>query len=339
MLKAGIIGMGGHGFRHLKAYQAVDGVEVVAVCDRNTAALTKARLEQPGLDIFTDWEEMIEKNKLDIVSVVTNGPTHAPIVVTASEQVIPRIFCEKPFATSVHDARLMVNVCEENATRLAVSHGRRWARSFTELQKLIANGAIGEICHFFAVCGGGLYACNGSHYLDLMCMLSGQKPISVVGHVDQASRPNPRGEEFHDPGAVSYFQFDGGMRGTLDMGEKLGVPGLVEIIGSMGRIYINELANEWKIEARSAGNKEQSVSQYWLPFEHVPFQAYPVDSVEILEEAIRELISDKPVSCTGNDGLTSLEMLIGTHISHENGNVPVALPLSEEHAEKDIPFT
>jgi predicted dehydrogenase len=339
MYKAGIVGMGGHGFRHLNAYQAVEGVEVVAVCDMNPDALTKAQLQQPGLDVYTDWEKMLESTNLDILSVVTNGPTHAPIVVTASESSISHIFCEKPFATSVHDARLMVNVCESNATRLAVSHGRRWAKSYIMLRKMIADGVIGDLSHFFAVCGGGLFACNGSHFLDLMCMLSGQKPVSMLGYVDKESRDNPRGKDFYDPGAMAHVRFDGGMRGTLDMGGDLGVPGILDIVGSMGRIYINELGNEWKVEARSAGDKEQSIGQYWLPFEHVSFQAHPVDPVEILVEAIKELLSGGPISCTGADGLVSMEMLIATHLSSEWGHIPIDLPLAEEHAVKDIPFT
>lgn len=339
MLKAGIIGLGGHGFRHLSAFQQVDGVEVAAVCDLNSETVAKASAEEPDAKTFSDWEKMLRETELDILSVVTNGPTHAPIVVTASELGVPRIFCEKPFATSVHDARMMVAVCSENHTRLAVSHGRRWAKSFIELQRLIESGIIGDPCHFFASCGGGLFACNGSHFLDLMCMLSGQKPVSIMGFVDEASRPNPRGKEYHDPGALVHMRFDGGMRGTLDMSEDLGTPGLVEIIGSMGRVYINELANEWHIEARSSANKERSIGEYWLPLESVAFDPHPVDPVEILISAIQELISDDPISCSGVDGLTSLEMLIGTHVSSDLGHIPITLPLAEEHVTRDIPFT
>ena len=339
MLKAGIIGLGGHGFRHFSAYQQVDGVEVKAVCDFNPESLAKVSAQDCTVRTFSDWEEMLGEAELDVLSVVTNGPTHAPIVVTASERGLPRIFCEKPFATSVHDARMMVAVCSENHTRLAVSHGRRWAKSFIELQQLVGSGIVGDPCHFFASCGGGLFACNGSHFLDLMCMLSGQKPISIMGFVDEPSRQNPRGKEYHDPGALVHIRFDGGMRGTLDMSEDLGTPGLVEIMGSMGRIYINELADEWKIEARSPVNKKRSVGEYWLPMESVPFDPHPVDAVEILTSAIQELISDDPISCTGVDGLTSLEMLIGTHVSSELGHIPITLPLAEEYVIRDIPFT
>ena len=339
MLKAGVIGLGGHGFRHLSAIDQVAGIEVSAVCDMRLDVLEKAVETYPTAEPFSDWEEMLAQTKLDLLCVVTNGPSHAPIVITAAESGVPRILCEKPFATSVHDARLMIAVCEEMNVRLAVSHGRRWAKSFIELKQMIADGVIGDLCHFFAVCGGGLFACNGSHFLDVMGMLSGQKPTSVLGYDDQAGRENPRGKEFFDPGAIAHIQFDGGMRGTLDMNEDLGVPGLVEIVGSMGRIYINELANEWRIEARSADDKKEPIGQYWLPFEDVSFEPHPVDPIEILVEAIRQLITEDPVSCRGEHGLASLEILIATHISHKQGNAPVAIPFSNEHAAIDIPFT
>ena len=59
--------MGGHGFRHLKAYGAVDGVEVVAVCDKNPAALEKAKAELPGVAVYADWEEMLQEAELDVL--------------------------------------------------------------------------------------------------------------------------------------------------------------------------------------------------------------------------------------------------------------------------------
>jgi len=63
------------------------------------------------------------------------------------------------------------------------------------------------------------------------------------------------------------------------------------------------------------------------------------DIVDLTQRAVEELISDKPISCTGEDGYRSLEMVIAFHISDENSNKPVSLPVKGKDLEKDIPIT
>jgi predicted dehydrogenase len=337
--KAGVIGLGGHGFRHCTAYGRADGVEVHAVADVSEKALKRAEEEVSHARRFEDWRTMLAETDLDVLSVVTNGPSHAEIVLTAVEAGVPRIFCEKPFATSVGDARKMVEACEAKGVRLAVSHGRRWAKAYIELRKLIADGAIGSLCHFFGVFGGGMYACNGSHALDMMCMLSGSRPTSVTGYVDPSGKPNPRGAHFRDPGCLVHLQFESGMRATLDCLEDIGIPMHIDIIGSMGRITIRELEQVCEIIARSDADQQEPIGTYWLPLEPVAFDPEPVDVFNMLEAAIVELIGEGPISCGGAEGIQSMEMLMATHISHDEGHRPVSLPLDPTYFALDIPFT
>ncbi len=337
--RAGVVGLGGHGFRHCTAYGRAEGVAVHAVADCSESALQRAAEELPDARRFDAWRDLLAEAELDVLSVVTNGPSHAEIVLAAVEAGVPRIFCEKPFATSVGDAVKMVEACEAKGVRLAVSHGRRWAEAYIELRKLLAGGVIGELCHFFGVFGGGMYACNGSHVLDLMSMLSGSAPVSVTGTVDANTKPNPRGAQFRDPGCLVQVRFACGMRATLDCLEDIGIPLHIDIIGSMGRVTIREIDDVCEIIARSDADKQEPVGTYWLPLDPVAFDAKPVDVIDILEAAITELISEAPVTCGGAEGIQSMEMLMATHISHEEGHRPVALPLDPVYHALDIPFT
>jgi hypothetical protein len=61
--------------------------------------------------------------------------------------------------------------------------------------------------------------------------------------------------------------------------------------------------------------------------------------VEILVGGLRELLGGGAITCSGADGLTTLEMVIGAHVSSRNGGTPVRLPLSEEYHHIDIPLT
>ena len=92
--KAAIIGFGGMGQRHYAAYKKI-GVDVVAICDWNKEVIQKVLPDFQIEHSYSDYEDLIENEKIDILSVVTNGPTHAETTIKASEAGIKNILCEK----------------------------------------------------------------------------------------------------------------------------------------------------------------------------------------------------------------------------------------------------
>lgn len=338
-VRAAVIGLGRHGFRHLQAYTRIENVHLAAVCDVRADQVATALKENQEVKGYTDWQELLRNEQLDLVSVVTNGPSHAPITIAAAEQGVKHIFCEKPMATSLQDARAMITACDEHGTRLAISHTRRWFKSYQELRALIADGLIGKLSHIWSTCGGGLFAGNGTHIMDLARMLSGAEPISVVGTIDKTGTPNPRGDQFQDPGAVALYWFDNGMRFVIDMFEDLGVPPRIEIVGSMGRVLIDEAEERWEILARQGADRDQPVSHYWLSLAPVAFQPVALDMVEMLAGGLMELLGEGEISCSGEDGSASLEMLIAAHASSQNGSALTPLPLSRDFWEMDLQIT
>lgn len=339
-LRAGVIGLGRHGFRHLKAYELLDETQIVAVCDVRPESVKAALDQYKDATGYTDWRLMLEEERLDILSVVTNGPTHAPITIAAAGRGIRRILCEKPMATSSADAREMIRVCRAHNARLAVAHSRRWIPAYQRLRELLAAGLIGRLCHFWVTCGGGLFAGNGTHFLDLARMLCGADAVQVVGSLDQTGTPNPRGSQFQDPGAIALYFFRNGMRAVIDMYEDVGVPQRIEIVGSSGRVLIDEMEARWEITTRDEEAKSQPLAQsWWLPLRPFPFEPAALDMIEMMVSGLKELLGDGDLSCTGEDGLASLEMVIGAHVSSKRGRLPIALPLAEDFRQIDIPFT
>jgi hypothetical protein len=129
------------------------------------------------------------------------------------------------------------------------------------------------------------------------------------------------------------------MRLVVDMFEDLGIPPRIEIVGSIGRILIDEVESRWEITARSGADREQPVGQYWLPLAPMPFEPVALDMVEILVGGLKELLGGGEITCSGRDGLTTLEMVIGAHVSSRNGGIPIRLPLSDEYHDIDVPLT
>src|SRR5215210_6957794 len=87
---------------HVEAYAAYPETEVVAVCDLQETVLEKFHATWgaalPGVETYTDYHEMLAKERVDILSVVTSDHRHSQIVIDAAEAGVKAILCEKPLA-------------------------------------------------------------------------------------------------------------------------------------------------------------------------------------------------------------------------------------------------
>lgn len=337
-IRVGVIGLGRMGRRHLQAYLASSKVTVVACCDANpgTFEFLNGKLECKK---YTDWHEMVANETLDLLSVVTNAPTHAEITIAAANAKVPRIICEKPMATSVQDAIKMIEVTDANGAKLAVNYSRRWSEDYRKLKLILREGTIGVLCEIYCVCGGGQLACNGSHFFDLMRFMSDSEPSSLIGFVDKRGTPNPRGPQFTDPGAFCLLQFENGMRGFVDMYEDLGIPPRIDIVGSIGRVSIDETTNSWVIETRQGDDRTQPLGKYDLKLVKQVLPTEPLDPLRLVERTIDEMLSERPLACSGRDGLAALQMVMGVHASDAEGNKHLPLPLPDTYRKLAINFT
>nr|WP_321351997.1 Gfo/Idh/MocA family oxidoreductase [uncultured Methanoregula sp.] len=328
--RAAIIGFGGMGQRHFQAYTKTDA-EVVAIADLYHEKIPEII---PGFSrdhIYKTYDDLLKNEEIDILSVVTNGPTHAGITIAASEAGVKNILCEKPLATNLSDAQRTIDVCKSNGTRLAVNHIRRWSPDYTTLKQIIASGCIGEIRHMYFSCGSTGLGNFAVHFFDTARYLTDSEPAWVVGFLDKTGTKNPRGEQFTDPGGYGIIRMANGVRFYVDTSEDTGVQYSFQIVGTYGRIIIDELNSSWQIRARSKSNKEIPLTRYGTDMDIVPFTCKEkFDIVTLTSRALQELLSGEPLSSTGLDGKKSLEMVIGCHVSDEQDNAKVPFPLAPE---------
>ena len=334
--RAAIIGFGGMGQRHLSAYKKI-GVEVVAVADLYSEKIRDLLPELPENRIYKDYHDLFKNEDIDIVSIVTNGPTHAKISIEASEAGIKRIMCEKPMATSLSDADLVIRTCSKNNTRLAVNHIRRWSSNYQRLKEMIKSGIIGDIRHLYFNCGSTGLGNFAIHFFDTARYLTDSEPKWVSGFIDKSGTPNPRGKQYIDPGGYGIVRFKDGTRFYVDTSEDTGVQYTFQIVGTSGRIIIDELNDIWSIRSRSPDTTALPFTRYgsdtiWIPFE----SDAKFDIVDLTSRGLAELISDKPISSTGIDGRCSLEMVMAFHASEQRENAKVTFPLTGEELERKI---
>jgi predicted dehydrogenase len=327
------------GRRHLEAYLKNEAVTVTACCDANAEALKFLDTQSVNCRKYAGWKEMLKEERFDLLSIVTNAPTHAEIAIEAAKAKVPRIICEKPMATSIADGIRMIETARTNKTRLAINYSRRWSNDYSKLKELIKGEMIGRLCEVYCVCGGGLLACNGSHFFDLMRFLSNSEADLAIGFIDRTGTPNPRGAQFTDPGAYGLVRFTNGMRGFVDMYEDLGVPPRIEIVGSIGRVIIDETENMWVSQSRNGTDRLEPLGKYDLHLAEKRIESEHLDLVQLLKQTINEMLSERSISSTGEDGLASLHMVIGFHVSDKEGNIPIPLPLASKYRNVAVNFT
>jgi len=336
--KAAIIGFGGMGQRHYAAYQQI-GVNVVAICDWDRKKINQILPDYPEKHTYDNYERVIKNEDLDIISVVTNGPTHAEIVIQAAEAGIKNILCEKPMATNLRDAQKVIEVCHKHKSRLAVNHIRRWSPNHKKLKLLLDEGVIGDLRHIYFHCGSTGLGNLGIHAFDNMRFYTDSEVEWVIGFTDKTGTPNPRGPQFVDPGGYGILHFQNGVRAFIDTSEDTGVRHILELVGRWGRVIIEEWGNSWKAFARSDADRKSPLTRYILPMEEIPFELeaeFDIPGLTCL--AIKELLEGGDISCDGEVAKRALEIVIAFHISDATGNQKIYLPLTGEALDKDIPI-
>ncbi len=202
-LRIGSVGIGGMGNGHLSAHVNNKRVKIVALCDlipeKCEQAIERHKLD-PKTHIYTDFREMIDKEKLDAVDIATPNDFHSIIAVYALEHGL-HVFCEKPDAINAEEAEKMKAAAEKADRVLMVMRNNRYYSNSQYLKKFIESGKAGDIycgrCGWIrrrgipgkggwfttkAKSGGGPLIDLGVHMIDLSIWLMGNpKPVAVSG--------------------------------------------------------------------------------------------------------------------------------------------------------------
>ena len=150
-LNIGIIGAAGRGADNA---QGVQSENIVALCDVNEQNLAQAAARYPHARTYADWRELVEQKDLDAVVISTTDHTHALAGVWAMNRGLS-VYCEKPLAHSVYEARMMQDKYLANQHRLATQMGTQIhaTDNYRRVVELIQSGAIGPVREAHVWCG------------------------------------------------------------------------------------------------------------------------------------------------------------------------------------------
>ncbi len=147
----GCIGAGGIAInKHLKGYDALDNVAIVAICDVSEQALKNIKELYPNVHTYKNHKEMFEKENLDIVSVCTPNKFHKEYTIDALEAGI-NVHCEKPIAMNEKEAIEMVDAKNRTGKQLMLGLNNRFTNTASFIRQYIKDGNLGNI--YYVRCG------------------------------------------------------------------------------------------------------------------------------------------------------------------------------------------
>src|SRR5438552_4722961 len=189
MIDVGVVGfgLGGRAF-HAPIIHAVPGLRLAAIVERSGSS---AHEIYPDAKIVRDIEELLAIKSISLIAIATPNETHFPFAKRCLEAG-RHVVVDKPFTTTLEEARELVALAKKQDRVLTVYQDRRFDGDFRTLQKMIAEGTLGRIVNFqtaFDRCrpvvnkntwkekpalGSGVFFDLGPHLIDQTLVLLGE---------------------------------------------------------------------------------------------------------------------------------------------------------------------
>lgn len=207
-VKVGIIGVGQIGKAHINQYCKMPNVEIVAVADINEAE-AKRVAESAGVKrVFTNFRDLLKVDEIEAVDVCLHNNLHAPVSIAAMEAG-KHVYCEKPLAGSLADAKAMVEASRRTGRKLAMQVSTLFSKETKAAKRLIDEGHLGKIYYVKSsyyrrrgrpyvdgygtsnfvqkeiAAGGALYDMGIYHIVQILYLLNNPKVLTVSGATHQ----------------------------------------------------------------------------------------------------------------------------------------------------------
>ena len=238
-VRVGIVGGGAIAQRrHLPEYASNPKAEIVGLYDTN-AERAAMLCEQYGCKAFGSYDEMLQDETIDAISVCSPNFTHAQNSIRALESG-KHVLCEKPMALSLDETRSMLAAEKRSGKIMMLGHNQRLITAHLKARQLLASGAIGRMLFFqcnFKHPGPenwsidntrntwffrkdqasfGLMGDLGAHKIDLIRFLTGSEITSVFANLMTLDKRYEDGSMIElEDNAVCQFKMANGMPGIM----------------------------------------------------------------------------------------------------------------------------
>lgn len=346
--RAAIIGCGRMAREHVKAYQEL-GIPIVAVADISLEALERVRKDYNIERTYTDYVNLLEDVKPEIVSIVTPESLHCDMVINSARRGVKGILCEKPMAMNLKEANEMLKACFEVEAKLVINHQRYYSPQYAKARELISQGSIGKVRFIEAFAFYPSVFTDGTHTIQMIHSLLGNpRPAYLIAQIDGNSDYCYYGHRC-DHAGIAFIVFEDKTYAYLTWGGLVAYPPTTKrlhplwdfdkyryhafiVYGDKGRLELHGDFSEKDASDKvppilyiDRGGSVEQVDFEW------PVKKNPITLV--VEDLIRSIENDTPHPLSGENGYTVTEIIMGIYESSRRRG-SVCFPLTVQ----DNPF-
>jgi predicted dehydrogenase len=147
MIRFGVIGYGYWGPNIVRNLRNLDSVEIVAICDKSSAALRRVKQAYPDIHVTSDVTEILLAPDIDAVAVITPVWTHFELAKSALRNG-KHVFVEKPFTSTSSQAEELIELAERSNLRIMVDHTFLFTGAVKKIRQLIDNNTLGKLYYY-----------------------------------------------------------------------------------------------------------------------------------------------------------------------------------------------
>ncbi|MCK9330328.1 MAG: Gfo/Idh/MocA family oxidoreductase [Candidatus Cloacimonetes bacterium] len=332
-LRFALVGCGRILKKHAEALKGnISNAILVAVCDINLDKAKQAGMKYQ-VNYYTSYDEMLTKEQVDIVCILTESGNHAKHSIDIVQKYKTHIVVEKPMALTLEDADKMIETCDLYNKKLFVVKQNRYNLPVIKLREALEKGRFGKInmgtvrvrwCRTQEYYNqdkwrgtwsldGGVFTNQASHHIDLLEWMLGE-PISVFAK----SKTYLVDIETEDTG-VAVISFKNGAIGIVEATTATrpkDLEGSLSILGEKGTVVIGGFAvNEmqtWNFIDNSIEDNE-----ILSKFKETPPNVYGFGHVKYLQDVCDSVINNTKALVDGLEGRKSLELINAIYESIE----------------------
>lgn len=313
------------------------GVKINYACDIDSNRLKKfsTLAKIPEENTFTDYRELLQKVKPNLVIIATWTSSHVDIALCALKNGTRVIICEKPIASNLTDAKKLIDACKRKRAKLIINHERRYESRYRTVKKILSEKKIGDVKTVYASIltggyqgkstleeGGGPLLHDGTHMVDIIRFFFGDIK-TVTGEFQRIRRK----KGFEDR-ALAWLKTSKNIDIILEAGGNREYFAFdLQISGTRGKITIgNGYENIYYTEK----------SQFYTGFKDLKQQPFPnsnrINCFEQIYKEAKLLLQGKSVSITsgGIDGYKSLEIIHAIYFSSFFNGKKIELPVKPD---------
>lgn len=336
-----------------RAFLGRDDITVVGLADANEEAL-EAMGDQVGemkedtdddtpLKTFSDYREMLEMEKPELVAVSGNRAARHIEPIVAALECGAHVLTEKPFAISPEEADRALALADSKNLKIAVAHQMRMNPRVAHLKKLIGEGLIGDLLEVRSRgkedhrAGGEDLIVMGTHNFDMMQYFLGQ-PVWCLAQVLQGGKPIQPSDVHQsesDIGPIAgdeitaMYQFDSGIIAHFDSKpseDKSGQRWGLNFYGSKGfatvRMHQETPVGIFMSTAWAPLGEEDG----WKPLPDDPGADYPsgasaliANNKAIVDDLVACIGTDRKPATGGREAAVAIEMIAATYAAQIAG--------------------